>query len=72
MYASELVKARVDVIVTAGDEAPRVLQQATKTIPIVTITDDMLGSGLVNSMARSARTIGIVDVALLALRESHE
>ena len=34
-YAIELVNARVDVIVTAGDETVRVLQQTTKTIPIV-------------------------------------
>jgi putative tryptophan/tyrosine transport system substrate-binding protein len=34
-YAAELVNARVDVIVTAGDEAIRALQQATKAIPIV-------------------------------------
>ena len=42
-YAAELVKARVDVIVTAGDETVRTVQQATKTIPIVAIVGDMLG-----------------------------
>jgi putative ABC transport system substrate-binding protein len=52
LYATELVKARVDVITAGGDEAIRALQQVTKTIPIVAITDDMLGSGLVNSLAR--------------------
>jgi putative ABC transport system substrate-binding protein len=52
LYAAELVKARVDVITTATDEAIRALQQVTKTIPIVAITDDMLGSGFVNSVAR--------------------
>src|SRR4029077_19974408 len=51
-YAAELVKARVDVIVTAGDETVRAVQQATKTIPIVAIVGDMFGSGLVNSLAR--------------------
>jgi putative ABC transport system substrate-binding protein len=44
-YATELVIARVDVIVTAGDQAVRAVQQATKTIPIVALVDDMLGSG---------------------------
>jgi putative tryptophan/tyrosine transport system substrate-binding protein len=44
LYAAELVKARVDVIATATDEAIRALQQVTNTIPIVAITDDMLGS----------------------------
>ena len=59
-YAAELVKARVDVIVAAGDEAVRAVQQATKTIPIVAIADDMLGSGLVNSLARpDGNTTGV-------------
>jgi putative ABC transport system substrate-binding protein len=59
-YAAELVKARVDVIVTAGDKALRALQQATKTIPIVAITDDMLGLGFVNSVARpDGNTTGV-------------
>jgi putative tryptophan/tyrosine transport system substrate-binding protein len=51
-YAAELVKARVDVIVAGGEEGIRALQQATKKIPIVAITDDMLGFGFVNSVAR--------------------
>jgi putative ABC transport system substrate-binding protein len=51
-YAAELVKARVDVIVTAGDEALRALQQATKAIPIVAIGGDLLGSGFVKSLSR--------------------
>ena len=46
-YASELVKAKVDVILTAGDIAIRAAQQATKTIPILAFTDDLVGSGLV-------------------------
>ena len=59
-YAAELVKARVDVIVAGGDEAIRALQQATKTIPIVALTDDMLGSGFVNSVARpDGNTTGV-------------
>jgi putative ABC transport system substrate-binding protein len=59
-YAAELVKARVDVIVTAGDHALRALQQATKTIPIVAEAGDMLGSGFVNSMARpDGNTTGV-------------
>jgi putative ABC transport system substrate-binding protein len=51
-YAAELVSARVDVIATAGDEATRAAQQATKTIPIVALLDDMFGEGHVQSMAR--------------------
>jgi putative ABC transport system substrate-binding protein len=59
-YAAELVKARVDVITTAGEEATAAAQQATKTIPIVAIVDDMLGSGLVKSLARpDGNTTGV-------------
>jgi putative ABC transport system substrate-binding protein len=41
-YATELVKDSVDVIVAYGDVAVRAAQQATKTIPIVAATDDMV------------------------------
>ena len=59
-YAAELVKARVDVIVTAGDVTIRAAQQATKTIPILAMTDDMVRLGLVDSMARpDGNTTGV-------------
>jgi putative tryptophan/tyrosine transport system substrate-binding protein len=59
-YAAELVNARADVIATAGEEAVRAVQQATKTIPIVAIVGDMLRSGLVNSLARpEGNTTGV-------------
>jgi putative ABC transport system substrate-binding protein len=59
-YASELVKVQVDVILAAGDVAIRAAQQATKTIPILAFTDDLVGSGLVDSMARpGGNTTGI-------------
>jgi putative ABC transport system substrate-binding protein len=51
-FAVEFVKARVDVIVAGGDFAIRAAQSATTTIPIVGFTDDMIGSRLVNSLAR--------------------
>ena len=51
-HASEIVKQRVDLILCAGDDAIRAAQQATKIIPILAGTDDMLGSGLVHSMAK--------------------
>ena len=50
-FATELVKAQVDVIVAVGDTAIRAVQRATATIPILGSTDDMIGSGLVNSLA---------------------
>jgi putative ABC transport system substrate-binding protein len=47
-----LVNARVDAIAAAGDPGIRAAQQATKTIPIIGFTDDLVGSGFANSMAR--------------------
>jgi putative ABC transport system substrate-binding protein len=59
-YAAELVKGPLDVIVAYGDVAVRAAQQATKTIPIVAATDDMVGSGLVSSLVRlDGNTTGI-------------
>ena len=50
--AAELVRLKVDVITTFGDLAPRIVQQATGTIPIIAIGDDILGSGLIGSLSR--------------------
>jgi putative ABC transport system substrate-binding protein len=59
-YAEELFATPADVIVAAGDPAIRVAQQATKTIPILANTDDMLGSGFVSSLARpGGNTTGV-------------
>ena len=40
--AAELVRLKVDVITTFGDLAPRIVQQATGTIPIIAIGDESL------------------------------
>jgi putative tryptophan/tyrosine transport system substrate-binding protein len=60
-YAAELVKARVDAIVTAGDVSTiRAAQQARKTIPILAMIDDMVARGLVASLARpEGNTTGV-------------
>jgi ABC-type uncharacterized transport system substrate-binding protein len=50
--ATELVNAGVDLILATGDVAIRAAQKATATIPILGSADDMVGSGLVGSMAR--------------------
>src|SRR6478735_12427288 len=50
--AAELVRLKVDVIFASGDLAPKVAQQATETIPIVTISDDILGAGVIASLSR--------------------
>jgi putative ABC transport system substrate-binding protein len=57
--AAELVKSKVDVIYASGDGI-RAAQQATATIPILGITQDMVGQGLVNSLARpGSNTTGV-------------
>ncbi len=50
--AAALVKAAPDIIVTGGPLAGRVAQGATGTLPIVGLSDDMIGEGLVRSLAR--------------------
>jgi putative tryptophan/tyrosine transport system substrate-binding protein len=55
--AAELVRLKVDAIFTGGDLAARVAQQATGTIPIVTISDDIIGAGLIASLSRPGGNI---------------
>ena len=58
--AAELVRLKVDVIATFGDLTPKIAQQATRTIPIIAISDDILGAGLVESLSRpGANTTGL-------------
>ena len=50
--AAELVRLKVDVLITPGTQASRAAQSATTTIPIVILgAGDPLGSGLVKSLA---------------------
>jgi putative ABC transport system substrate-binding protein len=51
-YAAELVRAQPDVLYVGGRDAIRAVQHATKAIPILGIADDMVGEGLVDSLAR--------------------
>jgi putative ABC transport system substrate-binding protein len=55
--AAELISLKVDVILAPGDLAPKIAQQATKTIPIVAGGDDILGAGLVASLSRPGGNI---------------
>jgi putative ABC transport system substrate-binding protein len=51
--AAELVRLKVDVIVTGGAEAVIAVKQATSVVPIVfAVAADPLGTGLVASLAR--------------------
>src|SRR5215470_4953244 len=57
-FAEELVRLKVDVIVTAGSDTTRVAKAATSTIPIVMASsDDPVGTGLVASLARPGGNI---------------
>jgi putative tryptophan/tyrosine transport system substrate-binding protein len=63
-HAAELVKMRVDVIVAGGDAAVRAAQRATTEIPIVALTDDMVGQGFVRSLAQpGGNTTGVTILA---------
>jgi putative ABC transport system substrate-binding protein len=56
--ATELVRLKVDVIVTAGPAATRPAKEATVTIPIVMAQDnDPVGNGFVASLARPGGNI---------------
>ena len=50
--AAELVNLKVDVIVTTGSRVVPIVQQATRSIPIIFVgTSDPVGQGLVASLA---------------------
>jgi ABC-type uncharacterized transport system substrate-binding protein len=56
--AAELVRLKVDVLVSPGPAVTRVLREATSTIPIVMASDtDPVGSGFALSLARPGRNI---------------
>jgi putative ABC transport system substrate-binding protein len=50
--ASELARRKVDVLYTTGTPQTRLLQEATKTIPIVTLVSDPVAAGFTGSLAR--------------------
>jgi putative tryptophan/tyrosine transport system substrate-binding protein len=53
VLAAELVRLKVEVILTAGSTATRAAKEATSTIPIVMLQDnDPVASGFVASLAR--------------------
>jgi putative ABC transport system substrate-binding protein len=50
--AAELVRLKVDVLVTDGSAATKAAQQVTATIPIVFVSGDPIARGFVASLAR--------------------
>jgi putative ABC transport system substrate-binding protein len=63
--AAELVRLKVDVIVTTGPPAPEAAKRATRTIPIVfAVAGDPVAEGLVASVARPGGNItGLASIA---------
>lgn len=58
--ARQVAESGVDLILTGGGAATRAAQAATRTIPILAITDDMVAEGLASSLAnRSGNTTGM-------------
>ena len=58
--AVAVVDAMPDAILTGPDNYARIYQQLTRTIPIIAMTEDMVGAGLVASLARpGGNTTGI-------------
>jgi putative tryptophan/tyrosine transport system substrate-binding protein len=49
---AELVQMKVALIAAYGDFGPRTVQETSSTIPIVAVSDDLLGSGLITSLSR--------------------
>ena len=58
--AATVVAAAPDAIVSGPDLYAQALQQATRTVPIITMTEDILAGGLVASLSRpGGNTTGI-------------
>ncbi len=58
--ARQLAEAKIDLFLTGGGLATKAAQAASSTIPILGIADDMVGEGLVGSLAnRGGNTTGI-------------
>ena len=76
--AAELVRLKVDVIITSNSQAAKVAKQATGTIPIVMVSGDPIASELVSSLARPGGNVtglstlasGVVGKQLELLKEA--
>ena len=69
--AGEMVRLKVDVIFARGLQAAKAAKDATKTIPIVTVASDPVGSGLVASLARPGGNVTGLDLTWQELGEKY-
>jgi putative ABC transport system substrate-binding protein len=60
--ANQHVRDHVDVLLCGGDTAGRAAQEATSTIPIVVLADDMVRAGLVSSLRKPGGNITGVSI----------
>src|SRR6202163_4468333 len=54
---AELIALPVDVLMTPGTPITRAAQRATSTVPIVSVSGDPVGTGLVASLSRPGGNI---------------
>lgn len=66
--AAALVRRGVDVLFTAGPWPTQLLQQATRTIPIVTIISEAVANGFAKSLARPGGNITGLEFSLYAVQ----
>jgi putative ABC transport system substrate-binding protein len=55
--AAEFAKTRLDAVIGGGALAARAMGEVSRTIPILTLTDDMVGQRLAQSLARPGGNI---------------
>jgi putative tryptophan/tyrosine transport system substrate-binding protein len=60
--AKQHVEDHVDVLLCGGDAAGRAAQEATSTIPIVVLADDMVRAGLVSSLRKPGGNVTGVSI----------
>jgi putative ABC transport system substrate-binding protein len=60
--AKEIVTSGVDAVLAAGDAAIAAAQSATRVVPILGISDDMVGGGLVRSLTRPGGNVTGVSI----------
>src|SRR5262249_40911490 len=65
--AALFVRAGADVIVCNGDQSALAAQRATTSISIVATSPDMVGAGLVKSLARPGGNITGINIPLVQL-----